>query len=149
MNSETTRRVRLALLTCLLAEVLFLPLAIAGSLFELWCRGTIASVQTLNYQLGASIVTYASAAGAVLLGAAIYSGTMAILSLWPESEQRGWLAIALAPIVPGTVIAFRLSAWSLFTSYPWPSVVATIAFGAACGSLMKSLRRDSAVAKVQ
>jgi len=116
----------------LMAAGVFLPVFLISEVVELELRGVDLTKPSIRYHASAAIVIYVSMLLPILLGSVVHS---AALLLVPRAVPR-WIrriaTIALASLLPFTVILLDLSEAFALTGYWVSTFLATVAYGIGC-----------------
>jgi hypothetical protein len=132
MMLEVRSMIRGSLWNALMAAVVFLPVFLVVAAAELRVRGAPPLEGEFSYHLSSAAVIYLTMLLPVLLGALVHSGAILLIPpAWSPWRRRA-AAIALAALVPLTVIVLRLPGEGMLSFLVVGSAMATVIFGAAC-----------------
>jgi hypothetical protein len=133
MTMDAKQLIRGLLRNLLLAAVVFLPLFLVLNVAELKLRGVGLSEAVWYHSSGAAVV-YLGLLLPVLLGAVVHSATLVLIPSGAAERTRRVAAIALATLVPCTVVLSELAPY--LSDFPGSAAIATLVYGLICAARM-------------
>ena len=128
---DAKKLITVAARNLLLAAVVFLPVFLLASFVELKIRG-VAFSEPVSYHLSGSAVAYLGLLAPVLLGAIVHSAGVLLIPSKTAGRTRQVVVVALASLLPFTVILSGLA--PIFLDFLGPVVIATFTYGLACAA---------------
>ncbi len=117
----------------LLAAIIFLPVYLLASVAELKLRG-VALTEPFLHQLGGAVVVYMGLLAPALLGVIVHSASALFIPLRVAMRTRQVVVVALAPLLPLTVIVSGPA--PILLDFPGSTAIATLAYGLCCARRM-------------
>jgi len=121
--------IRITVWYLLLAAIIFLPVYLLASVAELKLRG-VALTEPFLYQLGGAVVVYLGLLAPALLGVIVHSASALFIPARVAARTRQVVVVALAPLLPLTVILSGPA--PILLDFPGPTTIATLAYGICC-----------------
>lgn len=133
MTMDAKQLIRGAVWNLLLAAIVFLPVFLLANMVVLKLRG-VAFSEPVSYHLGGAVVAYLGLLAPILLGALAHSVGVLLIPSKIAGRTRQVVVVALAPLLPLTVILFGLA--PILSDFLGAAAIATLAYGFACATRM-------------